>query len=215
MWPGCGKLPCRAVNIFGLLAGQDLDDGTVVAWAASADRLYGADSAGERLCRLGFRPVVVGDLDSARPWALERAERVVLDPSQDTTDADKLFAQIARDGHSRATFGGFEGDRLDHLLASLASLARSGLDARIVLRSGMGWLVRPGREAAPRLEPGTTVSLLPVGGAEGLRLTGVRWPFQGCGASVSNVATGDVRASVESGAALLTAVLRPPVVPEW
>lgn len=210
-----------AAKVYALLHGRDAQEAEVRAWAASADRLYGADGAGALLCRLGFGPTVVGDLDSALPEQLARAERVVLDPSQDTTDCDKLLAQIERDGHSAATLAGVEGDRLDHLLASLGSVARSRLGLRLLLRTGVGWTVRPGQPAAAGLAPGTAVSLLPLVDCADLRLEGVRWPLVSgaatlaAGLSVSNVASGPVSASVGSGAALLVAVLGGAPPPEW
>lgn len=208
-------------RVLGVVAGNDLSDDLLVRWAGSASHLYGADGGGARLCRLGYRPTVVGDFDSATLHDVATAAKVVIDPSQDRSDCDKLLLQIERDGHSAVTLAGVEGDRFDHVFGSLASAVRSPLDVRFALRTGVAWLVRAGSERDFGFRPGTVVSLLPLLPVEGAELTGVQWPLRGVAmsfgslVSVSNVASGAVRVRLASGAALLYASLGPDEVPWW
>ncbi len=208
-------------RVLGVVAGNDLEDAVLARWATSATRLYGADGGGARLCRMGFRPVVVGDFDSAELSEVSTATQVVIDPSQDRTDCDKLLRQIARDGHERATLVGIEGDRLDHVLASLGSALRSPLDIRLALRTGLAWVVREGRSLDLDLRPGTVLSLLPLSPCSEVCLSGARWPLDRAAlsldgqVSVSNVALGPVTVSLREGAALLVAGVQDDEVPLW
>ncbi|MGE0001620.1 MAG: thiamine diphosphokinase [Fimbriimonadaceae bacterium] len=210
----CGK-------VLGVVGGNDLDDALLSRWATSASHLYGADGGGARLCRLDFRPVVVGDFDSASLDEVASATKVVIDPSQERSDCDKLLLQVERDGHRSVTLAGVEGDRVDHMLASLGSAVRSQLDVRFALRTGVAWLVRPGRSLELVLNEGTVVSMLPLLSCSGASLTGVRWPFRDAElafdglVSVSNVASGRVRVELREGAALLYARLEEDEVPVW
>lgn len=159
------------MNVLGVLAGRDLTPGALEAWLAWADRVVAAD-AGADLCRAAGREpdAIVGDLDSiADPSGLVR------DEDQDTSDADKLLAFLRREGVSEATLIGVEGDRLDHVLATLSSVARAGAFSwPIVLRSGSVRLLGPecftGQWARGR------VSILPLVRSR-VTATGLRWPL--------------------------------------
>ena len=159
-------------KVLGVLAGSDLAPGALEAWLAWADRVVAADG-GADLCRAAGREpdVIVGDLDSiADPSGLTP------DPDQDTSDADKLLALLKREGHRSATLIGVEGDRLDHVLATLYSCARAECFFwPLVLRRGSVQVLGPecilGRGVRGR------VSLMPIVRSR-VTVTGLRWPLE-------------------------------------
>jgi thiamine pyrophosphokinase len=187
---------------------MDIDDGRLSSWASSATHLFATDSGADRMIRLGFSPVVVGDFDSFE--SLPRASHLRLEQSddQDTTDCDKLLALVGNDGHGAITLIGTEGDLPDHVVATYSSCVASALNVRIAFRRGIGYVVKDSKEL--RTHAGQRVSLLPLLPCEGVHLEGVVWPLEGAtlaiGArtSVSNEATGaGVTVRLERGAALL------------
>ena len=206
--------------MLGVLAGADFGPELLARWAASADLLVAADAGADRLRESGFSPdVVVGDMDSVSGEG--RAFPAISSSDQDTTDADKLLAHVASLGHRMVTLAGVEGDRLDHVLASVSSAVRSELAVRLALRSGIAWVVKPGRTVAVAASEGAPVSLIPV--LESIAfLSGVAWPLErhrlqpGGLVSISNRAIGgEVHASIEEGAALLVIGFEPAQMPFW
>lgn len=182
--------------------------------------IYAADSAAHRLVDMGFPPIVVGDLDSFDPaWAGQL--RIVHVPDQSRTDCDKLLKLVEADGHVALTLACLEGDLLDHVLASLSSVARSSLDIRLALRRGVAYTVRPGRPVACPDVVGQRVSFLPLDACSGVSLEGVQWPVRdgtmapGGFLSISNKGTGDVSASVEQGNGLLFVGTDPRNLTSW
>ncbi len=159
-----------APRVLGVLAGRDLAPGALEAWLAWADRVVAADG-GADLCRAAGREpdAIVGDLDS-----ISDATGLVRDEDQDTSDADKLLAFLKAEGHAEATLIGVEGDRLDHVLATLLSVARSRLRCRIVLRSGSARVV--GADGILRQDARGRVSVIPLAPSR-VTLLGVRWPL--------------------------------------
>ncbi|MER3495904.1 MAG: thiamine diphosphokinase [Armatimonadota bacterium] len=209
--------PARTLAV---LAGADLALDSLRAWVDSATRTLAADGAVSRLRAAGAdADVVIGDLDSASAEDLDRTRaRIVHVAEQETTDAAKLLRYVREEGHTSLTIIGLEGDRLDHLIATLHLIsgpAGEGITISLGLRGLWGRLLRTGDEVRVDLVPGRSVSLLPLGdGAKGVTLEGVCWPvrpnelgnhFHGRGNySISNEASGgSVRARVETGTALL------------
>jgi thiamine pyrophosphokinase len=206
-------------RVLGVLGGRDLSPGQLRPWADSADALYAADSGAHVLLEFGHRPVVVGDMDSATD--LPDGLRVVEDCDPDRTDCDKLLALVAEDGHRAVTLGGIEGDLFDHVLASLSSAAAARVDVRLVLRRGLGWVLRDGDRVRWEDGFGRRVSLIPIRESHGVDLSGVLWPISearlepGGFLSVSNEGTGVVEASLRHGAALLFVERAPDEPPVW
>ena len=158
-------------RVLGVLAGRDLAPGALEAWLAWADRVVAADG-GADLCRAAGREpdAIVGDLDS-----IGDATGLVRDEDQDTSDADKLLAFLDREGVREATLIGVEGDRLDHVLATLCSCARArAFSWPLVLRSGSVRLLGPG--CVLEEEGRGRVSLVPLVRSR-VTATGLRWPL--------------------------------------
>ena len=178
-----------------------------------------ADGGLDRAVSLGLDvDVVVGDLDSASPAGLERAEaegaRVVRHPqAKDATDLELALVEAVALGARRVLVVASAGGRLDHLLSSLLLLGSerySGVALDALVGETLVHVIRGER----RLEgsAGEIVTLLPLGGpASGVTTEGLEYPLDdetlepGSSRGVSNVFTGD-EARVTVGRGVLLAV---------
>lgn len=160
-----------------------------VAWLARADLVIAADGGAGHLEQLGRWPDrLVGDLDSAHPALVDRLEAagVPVDrhpADKDATDTELALLAAAEVGADEiVALGALGGPRLDHELANLLLLADprlAGLHVRLVRGPTTIRAVRPGRRLDLEVGVGGLVSLLPVGGdAEGVTVTGLRWPLE-------------------------------------
>ena len=158
-------------RVLGVLAGRDLLPGALEAWLGWAERVVAADG-GADLCRAAGREpdAIVGG-----PGFHRRRDQADPRRDQDSSDADKLLAFLAREGHRSITLIGVEGDRLDHVLATLYACARSDVEEiRLILRTGIG-IVQKTRSARFWACTGR-VSLLPLGVCR-VTFQGVQWPL--------------------------------------
>jgi thiamine pyrophosphokinase len=170
-----------------VFAGGDPPTASALAGLGSPELVVAADSGVEHALALGCAVhLVVGDLDSADPSALDAAvaggaslERHPID--KDATDLALAFAAASARGCDRAVLIGGHGGRLDHLIANVVLLASPELaDLRVEARMGDAdvVVVRDAAELHGRV--GDLCSLVPVGGpARGVRTTGLRFPLRG------------------------------------
>lgn len=144
-----------------------------------------ADSGLDHALALGLRvDLVVGDLDSASPKAVETARRAGVafeqhPPAKDATDLELALAAVRDRGVRRVTVIGGGGGRHDHLLANalvLAAVEFAGLEVDALVGTARITVVRASRQLEGR--PGSLCSLIPVGGAaRGVRTSGLRYPL--------------------------------------
>jgi thiamine pyrophosphokinase len=148
-------------------------------------RVIAADSGVEHALALGLHvDLVVGDLDSASPAAVERAAAagaiVERHPAaKDATDLELALDAALAMGTSRIHVLGGHGGRLDHLLANVLLLARPE-HAGVAITARMGAArVAVVRDAAELHGPiGDVVTLLPVhGAARGVTTSGLLYPL--------------------------------------
>jgi thiamine pyrophosphokinase len=176
-------------------------------WALGAHHLVAADGGADPLLAAGFRPVVVGDLDSVQTDLAGLT--VHHEPDPDHSDVEKALAYISQTyPGADLVITALEGDRLDHVLASLGACVAYGGPIRLVTGNSVGRVLRAGERQVLPLLPGARISLLPLGMARA-SMAGVKWPFQsevlalGGFLSLSNVATEpEVTVEVQAGAAL-------------
>lgn len=189
---------------------------------ARADFIIAADGGANWLASHGFAPdLLVGDMDSVDPLALERlhslGRRIQRHPIQkDETDAELALAAAAELRPQEIIILGALGGRIDHALANLALLAMpqlEGIPTRIWDGASLTWLATGTVEIQGA--PGDTVSLIPWGGDVcGIVTQGLAYPLRGetlrMGPSrgVSNVLT-DACAHVAIGAGKLLIVHTP------
>jgi thiamine pyrophosphokinase len=176
-----------------------------------------ADSGVEHALTIGSRvDLVVGDLDSASPAAIEQAvaagAEVERHPAEkEFTDLELALMAARAHGARCVLVVGGAGGRLDHFLANALALAGPGAGDKTVewiTNAGIVTVVRS--TAALAGSPGALVSLLAVGGpAIGVRTTGLRYPLEheelmpGSTRGVSNEFIGAMAVvSVEAGVLL-------------
>jgi thiamine pyrophosphokinase len=208
-------------RVLGVLAGADMPLPRLAEWARSAEVVLAADGGGDRLLEVGITPqTTIGDMDSTQSVLPFR--RIIRDPDQETSDCDKLLTLAERTGYRRISLIGVEGDRLDHVLATLGSGARSPLEVRLILRRGLAWSLRGPIEIEIDTLEGELLSLLPLEECSGVTLTGVRWPLQGAElsatrfVSLSNRASASrVRLEMTRGAAALIVTSDRLEAPSW
>lgn len=129
--------------------------------------------------------LVVGDMDSVDPAALQHAldagvEAQRHDSDKDATDLELALRQVVAQGVRRAVVVAGDGGRMDHLLGSVLTLcdpAFAGLDIEAWLGHALVLPVRGTRTV--HLRPGTLLSILPVHGDAVVRTEGLRWPLHG------------------------------------
>ena len=210
-------------KVIGVLAGGDMQPEILRPWLAWADVILAADGGAMHVLEAGFQPTaIIGDMDSLARHHWPANIPIHEDPDQDTTDVDKVLLHAERAGHHQVTLLGTEGDLMDHTLSAFSSALRSALDVRFALRRTMAYLVTSGRPILVAAVPGRRVSLIPLGRALGVDLSGVRWPLAahdlefGGMVSISNESTEDlVRAHVRDGVAALFIERAPDEIPDW
>jgi thiamine pyrophosphokinase len=144
---------------------------------ARAPVAVAADSGADRLLRLGVTPeAVIGDMDSisyAARAALP-ADRLHLVAEQVTTDFDKALRLIEA---PLVLALGFAGGRLDHGLATMATLiARAERTCILIGPKDLAFAAPP--QLTLDLVPGEPLSLFPMARVTG-RSEGLEWPIDG------------------------------------
>ena len=172
-----------------VLAGGDPFPSLSRGCLPSADIVIAADSGLHQAPHLGLEvDLVVGDLDSADPVAVERATargaRIERHPrDKDATDLELALDAARARGAARVIVIGGTGGRLDHFLGNVALLgADKYAPMRVELRSAEG-TVTVVRGGDPPLVidaiEGDTITLLPAGGgALAITTHGLEYPLR-------------------------------------
>ena len=183
-----------------LLGGGDFAHDDLALALSLAPLLVAADGGADGALAAGRMPAaVIGDFDSisAEARAAIPAERQHRVPEQDSTDFGKCLRLV----EAPFLIGlGFAGLRLDHMLSVMTALATHPAQRCVILGAEDVIFLSPPRLSLP-LEPGTRLSLFPMGPASG-RSTGLRWPIDGLDFApagrigTSNEATGPVELQI-------------------
>ena len=168
----------RDVKVFpavGVLGGGSLPEGYLRRLTDLADFVAAADSGADRLLAEGVTPhLTLGDFDSVMAPRERLGETLHL-ADQETSDADKLLAELGRRGHPRIVLTGVEGDLPDHVLASIQSAAKSPGEVWFAFRRGFGRIVRAREAVGFDAEIGQRVSLIPLVECTGVVAEGLAW----------------------------------------
>jgi len=173
-----------------------------------------ADSGYTHAIAMGFVPnELVGDMDSITAVDLSDARDLNTLISQFPTDKDLTDTEIAiasaiahHSTHITVVSGG--GDRFDHVLGMVHSLASCALtvDTTLLIGTARVSYATYTKEFRINTQPGNTISLIPIGGAATVTTTGLQWELDNdtlqsfASRGVSNIATGDsVSISVTDG----------------
>jgi len=176
--------------------------------------IIAADSGYAHAIAMGFVPnELVGDMDSITAVDLTDARDSNILISQFPTDKDLTDTEIAiasalarQSTHITVVSGG--GDRFDHVLGMVHSLASSALtvDTTLLIGTARVSYATYTKEFRITTQPGDTISLIPIGGAATVTTTGLQWELDHdtlqsfSSRGVSNIATGEsVSISVTDG----------------
>ena len=173
-----------------------------------------ADSGYAHAIAMGFVPnELVGDMDSITAVDLTDARDSNTLISQFSADKDLTDTEIAiasalerQSSHITVVSGG--GDRFDHVLAmahSLASCART-VETTLLIGTARVSYATYTNEFRMNTQPGSIVSLIPIGGSTTVTTTGLQWELTNstlqsfASRGVSNIATGEsITISVTDG----------------
>jgi thiamine pyrophosphokinase len=176
--------------------------------------IIAADSGYAHAIAMGFVPnELVGDMDSITAVDLSDARDSNILISQFPTDKDLTDTEIAiasaiarQSTHITVVSGG--GDRFDHVLGMVHSLASCALtvDTTLLIGTARVSYATYTKEFRINTQPGDTISLIPIGGAATVTTTGLQWELDHdtlqsfSSRGVSNIATGEsVSISVTDG----------------
>ena len=172
-------------NVAFVFAGGDRPPPEALGGLPPPDVVIAADSGLDHATALGFAvDVIVGDLDSADPAAVDAAiaAGTVVErhpEAKDATDLELALLAARTRGCERVVVVGGHGGRLDHFLANALLLASPELaDLQVEARFGDArvFVVRSDQELQGAV--GNLCTLLPLGGpAAGVRTEGLRFPL--------------------------------------
>lgn len=180
-----------------VVAGGDPWSGPLPRIGPNVTEVIAADSGVDLAIELGLAvSVVIGDMDSASPAALEEAERdgarIERYPrDKDATDLELAMDLACENGAGAIVVLGGAGGRVSHLLGIAALLA-----GEKYAQIRVSWLLPTAEihvvnEKHPVTLCGNAadlVSLIPIGNdAEGIRTSGLRWALDG--ATLTSAAT--------------------------
>lgn len=180
-------------------------------------RAIAADSGMAHAEQLGLKVELwVGDFDSAGEELIERyahVERLVYPTAKDATDGELAVDEAVRRGaRDMVLVGGF-GGQSDHALSHVTlalKLQREGIPAMVTSGFEEAWPLVPGTRNLD-LPEGSRVSLIALSDLDALSLRGVQWPLErrhvlfGSTLTLSNVATGPVEITLETGYGVIVA----------
>ncbi|RMF06877.1 thiamine diphosphokinase [Candidatus Woesearchaeota archaeon] len=138
-----------------------------------------ADGGALNAALIGVEPdAIIGDLDSL-PKDLEEkyADRIIRDSDQNTTDCDKAIRHCINKNAERITIIGACGTRWDHFIAA-AMLLKKYAQVKIKIVDEYNELFLAGKETELDFPVGSSVSLIPLGRVEGLKLEGFKYDVE-------------------------------------
>ncbi|MEI6299112.1 MAG: thiamine diphosphokinase [Actinomycetota bacterium] len=173
-----------------------------------------ADSGYAHAIAMGFTPnELVGDMDSITPVDLSDARDSNVQITQypankDLTDTEIAIASALKHDSSQITMVSGGGDRFDHVLGMVHSLASCAgtIHASLFIGTARVSYATYTREFQLPAQAGNIVSLLPIGGDATVTTTGLQWELTNdtlqsfASRGVSNIAKGtSVSISVTDG----------------
>ena len=203
---------------FVILLGGTLDATPRVKAAIAGARIIAADGGMRHATLLGVTPEVwVGDFDSSSAGLIANWPNVPREPypaAKNETDGALAVGTARGRGAKKVVLAGaLGGERSDHALMHIlhaVALKEEGLDVMLISGEEEAWPLLPG-ETEIALPKGALFSVLGFCDLEGLSISNVRYPLSdfrlpfGASRTISNVAEGPVRLSLEGGRAVLIA----------
>ncbi len=207
------------VSTFTILLGGELTLTDRLHHALKGSRFIAADSGMRHAAALGIEPELwVGDFDSTAPSLIKKwpqVERRAYPPAKNETDGEIATAEaIARGAQRLILAGALGGERSDHALQHILlglRLSEQGLDVLLTTGREEGVPLLAGNQRHLYLPPGSLFSVIGFSDLEGLTIADARYPLDqfslpfGSSRTISNIAEGAVRFSLEQGRAMILA----------
>ena len=183
-------------------------------WEKTTYRIA-ADGGANLLVKSKCMPdAVIGDFDSLKSKTREKMPntKFLYIPEQDTNDADKAVRHCLKLGFKEIHLIGVDGGRQDQFLSGLEILFKYSEQARLITWTRIERMEFIYRDWEENIQPGTTLSLLPVfGGGLGILTKGLKYTLKNQNlipgkppSGVSNlVVTNPVSVNIKKGRLLL------------
>ncbi|MBD3276067.1 MAG: thiamine diphosphokinase, partial [Candidatus Marinimicrobia bacterium] len=177
-----------------------------------ADHLVCTDGAANWMVEEHVTPdVIVGDMDSIQPDIRSQLDmkRIQHLPSQENTDLDKAIQYALDHDFTHATVMAATGKREDQTVANLYLLVKYESRIHLQFLTNYSTIEAITSRYQTTVEPGQTISLLPVGFAHGVTTSGLKYPLDNetlelGSRGVSNQAEDrEISVNLESGALLI------------
>ena len=142
-----------------------------------ADQVIAVDGGADNCIKLGVTPdYIIGDLDSISLEAktkFEKKSRLIYDGDQNKTDMQLAINLSNSLKPEKIIFTGTIGNRIDHTIANIFSLAHAKADSKIVDEYNEVYFVKKNLELSGK--KGDLVSILSVSDVQGLTYEGLKW----------------------------------------
>ena len=150
-------------------------------WEKTSYRVA-ADGGANLLIKSKYVPdAVVGDFDSLGSNTREKMPntKFLHIPEQDTNDADKSVRHCLKLGFKEIHLLSADGGRQDQFLSGLEILFKYSKKARLISWTQMERMEFIYKNWEEKIQPGTTLSMLPVfGEAQGIVTKGLKYPLK-------------------------------------
>ncbi|MBN1896095.1 MAG: thiamine diphosphokinase [Candidatus Aenigmarchaeota archaeon] len=142
-------------------------------------KVIAADGGADNCIKLGIIPdYIIGDMDSITAEAKKKfsASKIIEDKDQDKTDLQLAIRLAESLRPENITVIGATGERLDHTIGNVLSLADSESDIMIIDENNEVYSVNDSIEIHGR--KGDIVSVIAVSEVSGLAYEGLRWELK-------------------------------------
>lgn len=166
--------------------------------AQEADFVLAADGGANTAAEAGIKPdAIIGDLDSVSASTrlkFQDVKQLFID-NQNNTDLEKALDYLTTQHFTHCTIVGATGNRLDFTIGNLLSVFRYKL--AIMFEDETCRLFPITRTTAFTTHLGARVSILPIGPADGLTLTGLQYPLKNVNLEVGQTGLSNVALSAQ------------------
>ena len=150
--------------------------------------IIAADGGARHCIEIGIIPqFVVGDFDSLSEEEIiflksNGAELIKYSTQEDQTDLELAIKLAINQGYKNISIFGAFGGRWDMTFANILLMASPnffGIQFKIIGADTTAYILRSGETLQFQSQPGTTVSIMPIGGsATGITYNGLKWPLE-------------------------------------
>lgn len=177
------------MNVLIVLSGSPPSQTLLKTEMSESDLVLAVDGGYNVFMQYGLAPdVILGDMDSIESAIPANVKCVTL-PDQDSTDLQKTMTYVQNEiSVSSLVLLGAGGGRTDHLMHNLLIAGSLADSIKITIKNELHAVDLPCFEVIQRITPacvfdlrvrlGDLLSILPIGGYQGLSSTGLEWEIE-------------------------------------